>query len=89
MSNAIRASDVRYSVRYDIIDWREADGRIARRRVVRVVFRNIDLADELSLLHQAGFERVDLLGGFDGRAFDRDQLTTNQRLVARCQRAAV
>lgn len=87
MSNTIRAAAAPYSVRYDIVDWLEADGSVARRRIFRVVFRNISLDDELSLLAQAGFDSVDLLGAFDGRALDRHRLTDNKRFIARCRRA--
>jgi len=74
------------SVRYDIIDWLSGD-KVVRRALIRVVFRNIALADELELLRRAGFTEVELFGDFSGRPFDRDELATNQRLVIKCRRA--
>ncbi|HVJ88908.1 MAG TPA: hypothetical protein VM580_03830, partial [Labilithrix sp.] len=74
-----------YTVRYDFIDWLEA-GRVARRKVIRVVFRNIDLADELALLAEAGLGDVKIYGSFDGRPFDERDLTKNERVVVACRR---
>ncbi len=85
MSNAFDVADKPYTVRYDFIDWLE-NGKVARRKVIRVVFRNIDLADELALLAQAGFGDVRLYGGFDGRPFDERDLTRNERVVVSCRR---
>ncbi len=72
MTNMLDIAGQPLSVRYDFIDWLNAEHQVARRLVLRVRFRNIALADELSLLKQAGFGQVDLLGGFDGRPFDGD-----------------
>lgn len=73
------------TVRYDIIDWLR-DGQITRRVLVRVVFRNIPLADELELLRRAGFDDIELFGDFHGSPFQRDNLAANQRLVVKCHR---
>ncbi|MDB6154895.1 MAG: class SAM-dependent methyltransferase [Chthoniobacteraceae bacterium] len=88
MTNVIDVADQSLSVRYDLIDWLNADQRVARRLVVRIRFRNISLEQELALLRQAGFARVDLLGGFDGRSFCHDDLTRNSRLILQCHRGA-
>jgi SAM-dependent methyltransferase len=87
MSNAFDVADKPYTVRYDVIDWL-TDGRVARRKVIRVVFRNIALADELALLAEAGFTDVRLYGGFDGRPFDANDLSKNERVVISCRRPA-
>lgn len=86
MTNTIDAAGAPVSVRYDIIDRIDAAGRIKARTIVRIVFRNIALADELALLAQAGFARIDVMGGFDGRPLDRERPTANERLVLRCHR---
>jgi SAM-dependent methyltransferase len=86
MTNMIDVAGQPLSVRYDFIDWLNAQNQVARRVIVRVRFRNIALEDELSLLKQAGFGAIDLLGGFDGRPFCRDDLSRNTRLILRCHR---
>jgi SAM-dependent methyltransferase len=86
MLNMFDVADAPYTVRYDFIDWLSGD-RVARRRVIRVVFRNIALEDELALLHEAGFSDVRLHGAFDGRPFDREKLASNERIVLSCRRA--
>jgi SAM-dependent methyltransferase len=73
------------SVRYDIIDWLVAD-KVARRSVIRVVFRNISLPDELELLRRAGFADVELFGDFTAKPFRADDLTANERLVVKCRK---
>jgi SAM-dependent methyltransferase len=88
MTNTIEAADEPLSVRYDIIDRLNTAGHVRTRTIVRVVFRNIALKNELSLLAQAGFTRVDALGGFDGRTLDEAQPTLNSRLILRCYRDA-
>ena len=88
MTNMLDVAGQPLSLRYDFIDWLNTDHQVARRLVVRVRFRNIALEDELSLLRQAGFSEIDLLGGFDGRPFSRDDLPRNTRLILRCQRKA-
>jgi SAM-dependent methyltransferase len=88
MTNTIEAADEPLSVRYDIIDRLNAAGHVRARTIVRVVFRNIALKKELLLLAQAGFTRVDALGGFDGRTLDEARPTTNSRLILRCYRDA-
>jgi SAM-dependent methyltransferase len=88
MSNTVEAADRPVSLRYDLIDWLDDKGRVLRRMVVRIVLRNIALADELALLRQAGFHDVELLGNFDGRPFDADMPHANARLIFRCRRAA-
>ena len=80
-TNLIDAADAPVSVRYDFIDWLEPDGGVARRVVVRVVFRNIALDDELALLAGAGFSRFDLYGDFAGTPLDRARPSENRRLV--------
>ena len=87
MTNLIPVADEPLSVRYDIIDWLKGD-RVSRRLIVRVVFRNVALKDELRMLEEAGFEKVELLGGFDGRPFDANHLPKNKRLIYCCRRAA-
>lgn len=86
MTNTMDVADSPLSLRYDFIDWLNADHQVARRMIVRVQFRNISLADEVALLKQAGFESIEMLGGFDGRAFCHEDLTNNSRLIFRCQR---
>lgn len=85
MSNSFDVAERPYTVRYDFIDWLQGD-RVARRKVIRVVFRNIALADELALLAEAGLGDVRLYGGFDGRTFDEHDLTKNERVVVSCRR---
>jgi SAM-dependent methyltransferase len=85
MSTSVDVAGKPFTVRHDIIDWLQGD-EVAKRIVVRVVFRNIPLADELRLLSEAGFREIDLFGDFDGRPFDRVDLTRNRRLVFRCRR---
>ena len=75
------------TVRYDFIDWLAGD-EVTKRVVVRVVFRNIALDEETALLAAAGFEQIEVLGGFDGRAFDPSNLSANERLIIRCRRPA-
>lgn len=87
MSNLFDVADKPYTVRYDFIDWLEA-GRVSRRKVIRVVFRNIELKDELALLAEAGFRDVTLYGAFDGRDFDGANLATNERVVVACRKPA-
>lgn len=87
MSNTFDVADKPYSVRYDFIDWLDK-GRVARRKVIRVVFRNISLEAELALLAQAGLGDVRLYGGFDGRPFDAKNLAANERVVVSCRRVA-
>ena len=72
---------------YHFIDWLEGQ-RLSRRLVMRVVFRNTALDDDLEWLRAAGFEGIELLGGFDGRPFDRVNLGENLRLIVRCRRPA-
>jgi SAM-dependent methyltransferase len=86
MTNTIDAADAPVSVRYDFVDRIDAAGRLKKRTVVRIAFRNIALADELELLARAGFERVDVLGGFDGRPLDMTAPGADARLVLRCYR---
>lgn len=88
MSNTVEAADRPVSVRYDLIDWLNTEGRVLRRMVVRIVLRNIGLAEELALLREAGFHEVELLGDFDGRPFNVNAPTANSRLILRCHRAA-
>lgn len=88
MTNTIDAADAPVSVRYDFIDRLDADGRVRQRTVVRIVFRNIALADELQLLERSGFGRVDILGGFDGRTLDVEKPVDGVRLILRCHRDA-
>jgi hypothetical protein len=38
------------------------------------------------LLAAAGFEQIEVLGGFDGRPFDPSNLAANERLIIRCRR---
>ncbi len=80
LANCIDVAGQPLSVRYDLIDWLDGE-QVARRRIIRVVFRNIALVEELRLLREAGFSRVDLLGDFDGRPFDHQRLADNRRLV--------
>ena len=87
LSNAMDAAGEPLTVRYDFIDWL-AGTEVAKRVVVRVVFRNIALEEEKALLAAAGFERIEVLGGFDGRAFDPSNLAANERLILRCRRPA-
>jgi SAM-dependent methyltransferase len=88
MSNTVDAADAQVSLRYDFIDRLDETGRVLQRSIVRIAFRNIPLAAELRLLEQAGFCRVDVLGGFDGRPLDVANPAANSRLVLRAHRAA-
>jgi SAM-dependent methyltransferase len=58
LSNTIAIAGEPLSVRYDYIDRLDRDGRVARRTVARIVFRDITVAEELALLGAAGFARV-------------------------------
>jgi SAM-dependent methyltransferase len=86
LCNTMEVAGQPLSVRYDIIDWLSGD-KVARRAIIRVVFRNIALADELELLRHAGFGNVELFGDFSARPFNRDDPAANQRLVIKCRRA--
>ena len=86
LCNTIDVADQPLSVRYDFIDWL-CENKVVRRAMIRVVFRNIPLAEELELLHRAGFADVELFGDFAARPFNREDLTANQRLVIKCRRA--
>lgn len=86
MTNMVDVAGQPLSVRYDFIDWLNAAGEVARRTIVRVRFRNIALADEISLLRQAGFDEIELLGGFDRRPLALDDLRANTRLILSCRR---
>jgi SAM-dependent methyltransferase len=88
MTNTVEAAAGSLSIRYDFIDRLDRSGRVLKRTVVRIVFRNIALADELELLVRAGFDRVDILGGFDGLPLDMANPAAQTRLVLRCHRAA-
>ncbi len=87
LCNAMDAAGEPFTVRYDFIDWLVGDD-VAKRVVVRVVFRNIALEEEKALLAAAGFEQIDVLGNFDGRPFDLSNVAANQRLIVRCRRPA-
>lgn len=84
-TNLMVVADQPYVVRYDAIDWLAAD-RVVQRWMMRVVFRDIALDDELALLRRAGFATVEVLGGFDGRPFDRACPGDAARLVLCCRR---
>jgi len=86
MSNTVDTSGGQVSLRYDFIDRLDEIGRVLQRSIVRIVFRNIDLATELRLLGEAGFGRVDVLGGFDGRPLDTEKPAANSRLILRAHR---
>ena len=86
LCNTMDVADAPLSVRYDIIDWLR-DEKVARRVIVRVVFRNIPLDEELRLLRRAGFDQIELLGDFKRNPFRRDDPAGNQRLVVSCRRA--
>jgi SAM-dependent methyltransferase len=86
MSNTVDTSGGEVSLRYDFIDRLDEAGRVLQRSMVRIVFRNIDLATELRLLGEAGFGRVDVLGGFDGRPLDAENPAANSRLILRAHR---
>jgi SAM-dependent methyltransferase len=86
-SNSIDISGRPLTARYDVIDWLDKKDRLARRVIVRIVFRDIALKDELALLAKAGFDRFEVLGGFDGRAFDSRRPAENKRLILRCRAA--
>lgn len=86
MSNTVDTSGGGVSLRYDFIDRLDEGGRVLQRAVVRIVFRNIDMATELRLLREAGFGRVDVLGGFDGRPLDAENPAANSRLILRAHR---
>ncbi len=85
LCNTIDVVGEPFSVRYDIIDWL-SHHKVARRVVVRAVFRNIPLADELELLRRAGFADVELFGSFSTRPFNRENFSANERLVVKCRR---
>lgn len=85
MTSQIEVADRPCTVRYDFLDWLDGE-RVVRRRVVRMVFRNIALDDELALLRAAGFEQIELSGGFDRRPLDLAQPGDGARLVLCCRR---
>jgi SAM-dependent methyltransferase len=85
LSNCIDVAGQPLTVRYDLVDWMTGDA-VARRLVIRVIFRNAALADELRLLGEAGFSKVDLFGDFDGHEFDRQNVTANRRLIVLAHR---
>ena len=87
LANTMDVAGEPLTVRYDFIDWLSGD-EVKRRVVVRVVFRNIALDEEIALLRGAGFVDIEVLGSFDGRAFDRANLAANDRLILRCRRPA-
>ena len=87
MTNLMAVAGEPLSVRYDIIDWLK-DDRVSRRLIIRIVFRNMELKEELQMLEEAGFEKVELLGDFDGGAFDSNHPRKNKRLIFCCRRAA-
>ena len=85
LCNTMDVSEQPLSVRYDIIDWL-VNEKVARRAVIRVVFRNIPLDEELALLRRAGFDDVELFGDFNATPFDMDDLSANERLIVKCHR---
>lgn len=87
-SIALDVADQPLTLCFHYLDWWR-DGRLVRRVTVRVVFRNTALDDELAWLAAAGFSDIAVLGGFDGRAFDRTELGRNSRLIIRGRRPAV
>ncbi|MBI5832229.1 MAG: class I SAM-dependent methyltransferase [Armatimonadetes bacterium] len=84
-TNFMGVADGPYTVKYDAVDWLDGD-RVTRREMMRVVFRDIALADELALLRAAGFDQIEALGGFDGRPFDFDDPSRAARLILCCRR---
>jgi SAM-dependent methyltransferase len=85
LSSCIDVAGQPLTVRYDFVDW-FSGSQVARRLVIRVIFRNVQLADELRLLRQAGFGRVELIGDFDGHPFDQANLSANRRLIVMAHR---
>ncbi len=69
----------------EVIDWLR-DGQLVQRVAIRLHFRDIPWPAELALLQAAGFDAIQTLGGFDGRPFDHDRPTANQRLIVCCRR---
>jgi SAM-dependent methyltransferase len=86
LSNSVDFAGSSVSMRYDFIDWLEG-GRVARRKIVRITFRNIPLDEELALLAEAGLSDVKIFADFDETPFDREHLTANKRVVVTCRRA--
>ena len=80
-------ADQPLSVSDEVLDWLR-DGALVRREVVRLHFRDVPLEQELALLTAAGFQQLELLGGFDGRPFDRARPAANERLIIRCRRTS-
>lgn len=71
---------------YHYLDWLD-EGKLVRRITVRVIYRNSSLEDELELLAEAGFNKIELLGGFDGAPFDLTQMSNNKRLIIHCKKS--
>jgi SAM-dependent methyltransferase len=80
LANAFDVAGQPFTVRYEFVDWLSGD-EVVKRVVIRAVFRNVSLDEELRLLRAAGFESVEVLGGFDGRPFDAARPEANERLV--------
>jgi len=87
LCNSVDVADQPYSLRYDIIDWLDGE-RIVKRTVIRAVFRNIAMDEELAILRDAGFGAIELLGGFDGRPLDRTRPSSNERLIVLARRSS-
>ena len=86
LSSSVDLAGTSLTVRHDFVDWLDADGAVSRRVVVRIVFRNVPLDDELAMLERAGFRDFTLAGDFGGAPFDRANLQRNSRLVVSCRR---
>lgn len=70
---------------HDLVEWLDGE-RVVRREELRLPLREIGLEPDLALLREAGFRRIGLLGGFDGRPFDRLNPAGCNRLIMVCQR---
>ncbi len=86
LCNWVDVADQPYSLRYDFIDWLDGE-RILKRKVIRAVFRNIAVDEEIAILRDAGFGSIELLGGFDGRPLDRARPLSNERLIVFARRS--
>lgn len=85
LSSAFDAAGGSVTVSHDLVDWLH-DGHVVRRKVLRLVFRNATLAEDTALLRLTGFADLDVLGAFDGRRFDAEDVSRNERVIVQCRR---
>jgi hypothetical protein len=67
-------------VRYDFIDWLEAD-RIIQRRVRRISFRYGNINEVTDVLKRAGFSSISILGNWKGEPYDHEFPDANETAI--------